>query len=62
MGLIDLVKCSGLVGQAGIEKAELDVFVPLDEGNGESGFSFEISSSLVNRLSELKFDVVVTSR
>ncbi|MDH5824649.1 DUF4279 domain-containing protein [Luteimonas sp. RD2P54] len=60
--LMDLVKCDSLLGQAGIEKAELDIFVPLESGDSESGFSMEMPSGFLARLSKLGFDVVVTSR
>lgn len=60
--LMDIVKCDRLVGQAGIEKAELDVFVPLASRDSESGFSMEMPSGFLARLSKLGVDLVVTSR
>ncbi|MGN0126398.1 DUF4279 domain-containing protein [Glutamicibacter soli] len=53
---------SKVVGQAGIEKAELDVFVPLGEGDDQNGFSFELHAGLLATLSVLGFDVIITAR
>lgn len=63
--LIDMVgkiKCDRIVGEAGVNKAELDIFTPLDIESDQSGFSVELSSCFLNKLSALGFDVVITSR
>ncbi|WP_273544224.1 DUF4279 domain-containing protein [Luteimonas saliphila] len=62
IGLMDLVKCDRLVGHAGIEKAELDIFVPFDSEGTENGFSMELPSDFLARLSKLGVDLVITSR
>lgn len=61
-GLVNRVKCESIVGKAGIEKAELDVFVPFDICDEQRGFSFELPSELLSRLATLGFDLIVTTR
>lgn len=56
------IKCTKIVGECGIEKAELDIFIPLDIEIDQSGFSIELPSNLLNKLSGLGFNVIVTSR
>lgn len=58
----DGIVCSKVVGVAGIEKAELDVFVPLGADDDQSGFSFELRAGLLAALSVLGFDVIITVR
>lgn len=58
--LIDEIDCSRVLGFAGVEKAELDIFVPVDEE--QVGFSFELPTSALRKLTELGLDVVITSR
>lgn len=61
-GIVSQIGCARVVGEAGIEKAELDVFVPLDAEDEQGGFSMGLSSDLLGKLSRLGFDVIVTSR
>lgn len=51
-----------VVGVAGIEKAELDLFLPMDIGTDQGGFSFELPTVLLATISVLGIDVVVTAR
>lgn len=60
--LVGRIKCEKIVGCAGVSKAELDIFSPIDFELNQGGFSVELPSSLLNRLSSLGFDVVITSR
>ena len=61
-GFFDGIACPKVVGVAGIEKAELDVFVPLGADDDQSSFSFELRNGLLAALSVLGFDVIVTVR
>ncbi|GAB2665376.1 DUF4279 domain-containing protein [Arenimonas aestuarii] len=56
------IKCSTVVGFAGIEKAELDVFVPLGTDENQGGFAFEMRSDFLSTLSVLGVDLIVTAR
>jgi hypothetical protein len=56
------LESKNLIGQAGIEKAELDIFFPLGDDESGNGFSFEIPSRLLEIMGILGFSLVVTSR
>ncbi len=60
--IVGRINCGRVVGQAGIEKAELDIFVPMDSEGESVGFSMELPSGVLCKLSGLGFDLVVTSR
>lgn len=60
--MVDRINCGNVVGQAGIEKAELDIFVPMDLTGDSVGFGMELSTGVLCKLSGLGFDLVVTSR
>jgi len=62
LDIIDKIKCEKIAGRAGVAKAELDVFIPLDADGGVNGFSFEFPGNLLGRLYRLGFDVVITVR
>lgn len=56
------IRCAKVVGEAGIDKAELDIFIPLDAKADTDGVSFELPFDLLGKLSRLGFGVVVTSQ
>lgn len=60
--LVDSIKCGKIVGEFGITKAELDIFTPIDMKSDKNGFSFEVPSRVLEKLSDLGFDLIVTSR
>ncbi|GEM_PF-6603175 len=61
--LVGAIDADCLVGQCGIEKAEVDIFVPLDPDLPSDGprLSMELTSGLMRRLAVLGFDVILTS-
>ncbi|OEY98998.1 hypothetical protein BIY45_19300 [Stenotrophomonas sp. BIIR7] len=61
--LVGAIDADCLVGQCGIEKAEVDIFVPLDPDLPSDGprLSMELTSGLMRRLAALGFDVILTS-
>jgi hypothetical protein len=56
------LSCERIVGVAGISKAEVDIFYPIDPHESLSGLSMEISSDLLGAFARLGFDLVVTVR
>ncbi|WP_426804261.1 DUF4279 domain-containing protein [Stenotrophomonas sp. SrG] len=60
--MISAIQCETVLGRVGIEKAELDIFVPLSTKAQKNGFEMELSPQLMRRLAILGFDVLVTTR
>ena len=56
------ISCDQVIGVHGIEKAEIDIFIPLEVGGTQNGFSFELPAKLLGRLANLGFDLIVTAR
>ncbi|MGX5732492.1 hypothetical protein ACWKWK_18415 [Pseudoxanthomonas beigongshangi] len=61
-GILNAVECNGLVGEAGISKAEIDIFYPLDTGDVQDGISMEMPCKLLKKLAFLGFDLIITVR
>jgi hypothetical protein len=53
---------NSVVGCAGITRADLDIFKPLDSKDDPMGFSFDLSPNLLRQISQLGFNLVVTAR
>jgi hypothetical protein len=51
-----------VVGCAGITRADLDIFKPLDPKDDPLGFSFDLSPGLLLRIAQLGFNLIVTAR
>ncbi len=60
--LVDAFQCETVIGRFGIEKAELDIFVPLNPEDERNGFEMELPSGLLQKLAMLGVDVLVTTR
>lgn len=60
--MVGAIHCETVLGRVGIEKAELDIFVPLSTKSEKNGFDMELSPQLMRRLAMLGFDVLVTTR
>lgn len=60
--MIGAIQCETVIGQVGIEKAELDIFVPLSMKAEKNGFDIELSPPLMRKLAILGFDILVTTR
>ena len=43
------ISCDQVIGVHGIEKAEIDIFIPLEVGGTQNGFSFELPAKLLGR-------------
>lgn len=53
---------SRIVGKAGVTKAELDIFLPIDPDVKMAGFSFEIPNSMLEKIHNVGFDLIFTVR
>jgi len=62
LDVLDKIKCERIAGRAGVTKAELDIFIPLDTDSDMNGFSSELPGNLLGKLYRLGFDVVITVR
>jgi hypothetical protein len=58
--ILNGIECAQIVGEAGITKAELDIFYPIGTKNDEGGFSMGIPSDMLRKAAQLGFDLVVT--
>jgi hypothetical protein len=57
------IKAAGaVVGCAGVTRADVDIFKPLDPDDGTMGFSFDLSPNLLHRIARFGFNLVVTAR
>ena len=60
--LMSIKATDAVVGRAGITRADLDIFKPLDPNDDPMGFSFDLSPSLLHRIAQLGFNLIVTAR
>lgn len=59
--MVGAIRCGNLRGSAGIERAELDIFVPLNPELDENSFSLNLSCELMLKLANLGMDLTLTS-
>lgn len=61
--VLDEVKATdAVVGSAGITRADLDIFKPIEPEDDPFGFSFDLSPDVLQRLAQLGFNLIVTAR
>ena len=51
-----------VVGLAGITRAELDIFKPIEPDDNPFGLSFDLSPCVLQRLAQLGLNLIVTAR
>lgn len=60
--LMSIKATDAVVGCAGITRADLDIFKPLDPNDDPMGFSFDLPPNLLYRIAQLGFNLIVTAR
>ena len=62
LNVLQGAKGNNVVGQFGIEHAEVDILYPVMFFEEPRGFSFKIARELIARISDLGMDLIITAR